>query len=1136
MAQSSRQSALFGVQDWKTFYETYNQADFRSYDYETLRKAFIDYLRLLYPENFNDYTESSEFIALLDLIAFMGQGLAFRADLNARENFIDTAERRDSVIKLANLVSYTPKRNLTAQGYLKVTSVQTTQNVTDLNGINLSNLIILWNDPANPDWLEQMNTIFNAAMINTQRIGRPGNVSEILGVTTSEYTLQISPNALPIIPFTSVINGQSMNFELCSVSSVDSNTIYELPPAPTGRFNMLYRNDKLGYGSPSTGFFFYFKQGSLQNYDFTLQQQIANQNIAIGNIQGVNNTDTWLYQFNADGTRTPWKKVDNIYADAYLQTENSLRKIYSVNSGFNDTVSYVFGDGVFSEMPVGNFRAYVRSGNALTYTIDPNEMNGITVAFTYIDRTGKPQTLTIGLTLTTVVSNAQAREPLSEIKQRAPTRYYTQNRMVNGEDYNNFPYTLYSSIIKSKAINRSSVGVSKNLDLLDPTGKYSSINSFGSDGALYQSDAEGYLTLTINNTSDIIAFFSDTLTSVLALNRANQYYIQNYPRYTVTSVVNPITPATSVVYWNTSTVNAGTETGYFYTVNGSLQIPISIGTFSTSNTKYVTTGAICKFVAPSGYYFDSSNRLVSGIPGPTDSSYIWSTVLNVVGDGSNNGGGSFANGSGPVTLNGYVPAGAILNQVIPVFGNVIPNDVIQEGVIRMELQQNFTLLFDNSLLINQDRWSIGSYSDSSYFVKFTSLGNNRYSVSYRSLVYYFGSVSEIRFTDTRNTMVYDPFSGKIIQDFINVLNINTQPNSTTSLGRDYKINILGQTIQSDGYVNDFEVEVATTDVNNRQLILNPDFFNEITGYTPGSSNIGIYTFFETVQDPSNLTRRYLISSSDVVYSYSTLTQIETVKYDYPVGQLFYAYNEVNTSTGEVGIFYKSVQVPTSIVPNYNMVAQTQYLMLPGRQGVSFQYRHNSNNTNRIDPVTTNIIDLYVVTQSYYTAYTNYIQDTTNTIPEPNMPTITELTEEYPQVQNYKMLSDSVILNSVVFKPLFGPKAAPALRGTIKVVKNSSTNASDSEIKSAVLSAMNTYFNINNWNFGDTFYFSELSAYLHSECGELISSAVLVSNNPNMPFGDLYEIKCLPYEIFVNAATSNDVQVVAALTPAELQVR
>lgn len=1128
MATSSRQSALFGLNDWKTIYQTFQQADFRSYDYETLRKAFVDYLRVYYPETFNDYTESSEYIALLDVIAFMGQGLAFRGDLNARENFIDTAERRDSVIKLANLVSYTPKRNLAGQGYLKVTSISTTQNITDINGTNLSNITVLWNDPANPNWLEQMNTIWNATLINTQKIGRPGNVQDILGVTTSEYAIQIAPNALPIVPFTSAVNGQSMNFELCSVTSVDQDYIYELPPAPNQRFNMLYRNDKLGFGSPETGFFFYFKQGTLTNYDFTLQQQISNQNIDIGDIQGVNNTDTWLYQLNQNGVRTLWKKVDNIYADAYLQNESSMRKIYSVNSGFNDTVSYVFGDGVFSEIPVGNFRAYVRASNALTYTIEPNEMSNISVAFTYIDRTGKAQTLTVGLTLPLSVNNAQARETLANIKQRAPTRYYTQNRMVNGEDYNNFPYTLYSSIIKSKAINRSSVGVSKNLDLLDPTGKYSSTNSFGSDGAIYQSDAEGFLALTINNTSDIISFFTNDLASVLSLNKANQYYIQNYPRYTVTSLNNPTTPANQIVYWKTSTVDTSTETGYFYTKTGALNIPISIGTFASTNVKYITTGALMKFLAPTGMYFDSQNRLKSGIPGPGDSTTMWATVLNVVGDGSNNGEGSFANGTGPVKVNGYVPDGAILGTVIPVFDNIIPNTLIQEAIIRMELNQNFTLVFDNSLLINQQRWSIAKFDNPNYFVKFTSTANGRYTITYRALSYYFGSVADTRFTLNRNEIVYDPFSGKIVQDFINMLSINTQPNSNLALGKDYKVNIVGQTTMSDGYINDFEVEIAATDVNNRQIILDPDYFNEVTGYVNGGSNIGVYVFFETVEDPINLSRKYIVPSENINYAYSTLTQIETVKYDFPEGQVFYAYGE--------GVFYKSEQNPTSIVPNFVMTPQVQYSVMPGRQGLNFQYRHNSNNTNRIDPVTTNIIDLYVVTQSYYTAYQNYIQDTTGTIPEPSRPTMNELNQDYGQVQNYKMLSDSVILNSVVFKPLFGPKADSALRGTIKVVKSSTTTASDSEIRSAVLSAMNNYFNVNNWDFGDTFFFSELSAYLHAECGELISSAVLVSNDPEKPFGDLYEIKCLPYEIFVNAATSDDVLVVPALTPAELQVR
>ena len=1123
MATSSKQSALFGINDWKTIYQTFSEADFRSYDYETLRKSFIDYLQLYYPETFNDYVESSEFIALLDIIAFMGQGLAFRNDLNARENFIDTAERRDSVIKLANLVSYTPKRNIAAQGYLKVTSLSTTQNISDINGTNLSNQTILWNDPANPNWLEQFNTIINATLIDTQKIGKPGNVRDLLGVTTAEYTMAIPNTSLPIVPFESTVDGVSMGFELVSASSIGEDYIYEIPPAPSGLFNVLYRNDKLGFGSPETGFFFYFKQGSLTTYDFSFQQQISNQTADI-DVQGINNSDTWLYQILENGNLLPWTQVENVYADAYLQTESSSRSIFSVDSRFNDQVTYVFGDGVFSAIPVGNFTAYVRAGNALSYTIDPIEMSGVSVTFTYLSRLNKFETITFNLELPLPVTTAQQREPLDQIKLRAPTRYYTQNRMVNGEDYNNFPYTLYSSIIKSKAINRSSIGVSKNLDLLDPTGKYSSTNSFGNDGALYQDDSNGFLSLTINTTSDIIAFFTDTLSNVLSLNRATQYYIQNYPRYSL-----PSSPANQVVYWKTSSVDTGAESGYVFTVSGSAEQPQNVGSFTTTNLKYVTAGAILKFNAPDGYYFDlETNRLVSGIAPSNENTYIWSTVLSVIGDGSNNGNGSFANGAGPIKVNGYVPSGAILAQVIPVFDNSLSTNLIQECLIKMELQQNFSLVFNNSLLVNQERWTISSFNDSNYFVKFQSTGANTYTVTYKALTYYFGSVADTRFTYSPNELVYDPFSGKIIQDFINVLAVNRQFGSNLPLGFDIKMNILGQTVESDGYVNDFQVEVATTDVNNRQLILNPDYFNEITGFQNNNLNVGVYVFFETVQDPINLTRQYIIPSDSVVYTYPNKSQVEVNKYDYPLGTLFYAYAE--------NIFYKTIQDQTKTTPVYILTEQIQYSMKPGRQGLSYQYRHNSNNTARIDPVTTNIIDLYVVTQAYYTAYQNWIVDTTNTISKPIKPTIGELQQEYGEIQNYKMLSDSVILNSVVFKPLFGAKADPALRSTVKVVKAPGVNASDSEVRSAVLAAMNNYFNINFWDFGDTFYFSELTAYLHANVGELISSVVLVPNDPTMSFGDLYEIRCMPYEIFVNAATANNVVVIPALTPSELQVR
>jgi hypothetical protein len=1123
---------LFGVNDWKTIYQTFRQADFRNYDYETLRKSFIDYLRTYYPETYNDYIESSEFIALLDVMAFMGQGLAFRNDLNARENFIDTAERRDSVIKLANLVSYTPKRNIAAEGYLKVVSVSTTQNITDLNGQNLSNIPILWNDPANPNWLEQFNTIINATLVDSQKLGKPGNVAELLGITTSEYSIAIPQGSLPIAPFSSVVDNIKMNFELVSVTSVDQPYVYEIPPSPNGRFNMLYRNDKLGFGSPNTGFFFYFKQGTLNTYDFVLQEQIANQNVEIGTIEGVNNTDTWLFQLNDNNdNRIQWKKVESVYADAYLQTESSQRTIFSVDSRFNDQVTYVFGDGVFSKIPVGTFRAYVRSGNALTYTIDPSEMLGLTVAISYVSRLGRQETLTVGLQLTEPVSTAQERENIVDIKQRAPTRYYTQNRMVNGEDYNNFPYTLYSSIIKSKAVNRSSIGVSKNLDLLDPTGKYSSILSIGNDGGLWRDKEDNFISFTFDSVSDIMFFLTQTLTNNLGQVEAYQYYTTYYPRYNAKTNSDDLN-----IYWKIAVVEGNTVNGYVTNYPALTKNALSTGIYTTTNLKYFTQGALLKITAPEGKYFDSNFRLVNGIPSASDTTYYWTTVLSVIGDGANAGEGLFPNGTGPITLNGYVPTGAIISQIIPAFSNDLPTNIILEAKQRLELNESFSLVFNNKLKIDEDRWTIRPVDAENSFVKFTSQNlPNTYLVSVKQLKYYFGSVDDVRFSFPLNELVYDPFSGTILRDNINVLGINTIADTSAPLAKNYEMNITGQTIESDGYINDYEVIVSTTSRNNETLITNPDFFTEITGFQYVEGNDGFFTdatnrnryvFFETIQDAINLTRQQILPSSAVIYSYATKEEIEIIKYEYPVGTLYYAYG--------TNQFYKTFQDTNVNTQSYTLTEVFGYSIMYGRQPLTYKYTHNSNNTVRIDPATTNIIDMYLVTQSYYTAYQNYIQDTTGTILEPPKPSMTELNAEYELLQNFKMVSDSMILNSVTFKPLFGPKAAKSLQGTIKIIKNSTTTASDSEIRSAVLTAMNTYFNIQNWNFGDTFYFSELSAYLHNQIGDFVSSAVIVPNDPNETFGDLYEIKCQPYEIFVNAATANDVVIIAALTPDELK--
>ena len=1150
MATTTRQTAIFGVEDWKQIYQTYREADFQSYDFETLRKSFIDYLRLYYPETFNDYIESSEFIALLDVMAFMGQALAFRTDLNTRENYIDTAERRDSVVRLANLVSYTAKRNTAAEGYLKVFNVTTTENVVDYNGVNLANITVNWADPTNVDWQEQFTAIINASLVDSQRVGRPGNRQTILGVRTDEYGINLVSGFLPVIPYNATVDGVSMPFEAVTSTSIGRDYVYEPPPVPDTTFNVLFRNDQLGFQSANTGYFFLFKQGVLQNQDFNLAERIANRTVDI-NIEGVNNQDRWLFQLDNIGTISrEWQFVENVYTAAE-QRSNALQAIYAVTSRANDQITMVFGDGVFSEIPVGVFRAYVRASNGLQYIINPEEMQNVVLPISYTDRNGNLQTITFTCGITRPVSNSQAREPIAEIKQRAPARYYTQNRMVNGEDYNLFPYTQYNSIIKSKALNRASIGTSRYLDLVDNTGKYSSTNTFSSDGALWLQSILPTILFSYTNRNDIADVITNQVQPDIGNATMRQFYYANFPRITSSTQPAGITWLAGYT-WNQSTTLANETTGYFRnTVTSSTfpgGTPIPVGATTTTMFKYVIPGSLIRFVPPVGYYFDRNNRLVQGTATRADERMeIWASPQQIVGDGYNGGVGNLSSGAGPVTINNFVPTGAIVDTIIPLFVTDLPNALEQDMAEQMLLFRNFGLGYDNNgditgtpytwYLItstnldayssaNPAAWSqqyagntSGANLDASWLVQFV-VQNQNYTITFRGLSYNFGSVLQTRFFFYENQLVYDSRTGTVIKDFINVLAVNTKPDSTESLPGDIYTTIIDQPIQSDGYVDDFQVLVSYRDSDNDGVPDNPDFFDEIVG--PISSS-GPYVFLQQTVDFDNLERYLLVEQGRVIYDYGTLDEIELAKTEWTPGQVFYAYAE--------SAFY---ELSISVTGVRTLVAVSGWLARSGRQDLYFQYRHNSPLTNRIDPGSTNIVDLYVVTLSYYTAYQNYLRDTTGTVTEPQRPTIDELSTDYQALQDYKMISDNIVVNSVVFKPLFGPKAAAELRATIKVIRAQNSTASTSEIKSSVLAEMNAYFSIDKWNFGDTFYFSELAAYLHSQLGSIISSVVLVPLDQQKSFGDLYEIRSQPNEIFANGATIDNIDVIEALTSANLR--
>lgn len=1124
MAISTRQSSMLAAEDWQKVYQTFKEADFQSYDFETLRKSMIDYLRLYYPEDFNDFIESSEYVALIDLIAFLGQSLAFRGDLNARENFIDTAARRDSILKLARLVSYVPKRNIAANGLLKIIAVTTTESIYDSDGISLMGMPIYWNDAANSNWLEQYVTVLNSCVVSSQRIGKPGNSAVINGIKTDEYQLNTANNTVSVFPFSSTIEGVNLPFEIVGCSSTSSVNLYETAPNSKNKFNLVLRNDKLGNNSVNTGYFAYFKQGILSTKVLPLTEGIPNRVVNL-DVSNINNTDVWLFKINSAGDIIEeWAQVPAIAGNniAYSNLSNINRKIFQVVSRADDQIDLVFGDGVFAEIPQGNFKIYYRTSVGINYKITPAEIQNKSISVKYLSKTGRVETLTLTCSLQSTVVNASARETSEEIRQRAPQQYYTQNRIVTGEDYNIFPFTAFSNIIKVKAVNRTSSGISRYLDVVDSAGKYSSTNIFGSDGWLYSDETLGNFNFEFTTNNDILKVLRENVNKVLRNKEMRNFYYEKFAPFTATNL-----------FWTASTVQTNQTTGYFVDPT---QRPQQLGNFASDVRQYIRPGCLLKFTAPAGQYFDAGGYIRAGKPTRQhDRLEIYTAVMTVVEDGANQGTGVLDDGSGPVVLNEIIPTGAILTEINATFSTALSTLTEQTLIANIGLYRNFGLRYDivnneykiikiedldsgSAFSMAQAGDTSGTSKDASWVIRFETNGI-LYNVMYRQLNFVFESKMETRFYFDPTLRIFDPKTAQVITDYIKVLGVNSAPDSLTALGSDYDLQVHGTFLELDGFSDNTRIKVTYTDTDQDSVPDQIDFFKKIVDPTVNAKHK--YVFFRSTTDSFGHTRFAPIDTELVLTDYATKELIQPLLNNFNPNQLFF------TPTTKKFYILKITNMVRSLEEVTSMIYRS------GRGNLRYQYRHNSPGNRRIDPSPNNLIDLYVLTKNFNAEYRAWLLDNTGKVAKPIPSTSEDLRLEFGALDSYKPVSDTLLYSAATFKPLFGAKAIPELRATFKVIKNPTINVSDSEIKSKMIEAINTYFDIGNWEFGDTFYFSELSSYLHQIMVPTVASIILVPQNENMQFGSLYQVNSEPHEIVVSAATVDNIEIISAVTASQL---
>ena len=1127
MSSIDRQNNLLITEDWKKIYQSFKNADFQSYDFENLRRTMITYLRTNYPEDFNDYIESSEYLALVDLIAFLGQSIAFRVDLNARENFLELAERRDSVLRLARLISYNAKRNIPAKGLLKFTTVRTTETVVDSNGRNLAGQVITWNDPSNTNWLDQFTKVMNAAMPATQQFGNPAAKADIYGIPTNQYRFQGANTDVPVYAFSKSIAGKSMNFEITSTTFSGEEFIYEEAPRVGNSPACIYRDDGKGAASINTGFFFNFTQGTLNAGAFTISQPSTNESIDIAT-QNINNTDVWLYRLNQAGAEAElWTKIPELTGNnvIYNSLNKSIKNIYAVVTRTGDAVSLAFSDGTFGTLPLGDFRTYYRISNGLSYIINPADIRNISISIPYTSRKGQTETLTVTLSLVSTVSNAEASETNAYIKANASATYYTQNRMITAEDYNISPLSVNQQVAKIKSVNRTSSGISRYFDLKDPTGKYSSTNLFGNDGVIFQESYTLPIKFKYATKVDIEGIIYNKIIDIIKNADLRNFYYSNFINFLSTSL--------NIVWYN-KTTDTTSSTGYVGELNDIRPYPV--GSFTSTDLKYLTANSLVKFTAPTGYYFDLKDLNALKLGDATlsgRSSYVWAQVISVNANGTAAGTGTLSSGLGPITLNQVIPSRAQITQIIPKLSLSISSSVITTmidliysnrpfGLRYDATDQSWKIIFENNLdstsgfsLSNQGSVS-NIKNDASWILLFTT-DNDFYTITTRLLRYVFESDDEIRFFFEDSEPVYDSTSNSVVKDLINVLSINTKPGLTGKpFTQDLKWDIVSSFNGLDGYIDNKKIVVSFQDSDNNAIVDNPQLFLDIVDYQNVQNSFIVQEKYAISAGQNDY--RYRNNSDNKVRFFATQSSIGSLS-QYTDGQYFYF---ADTGVVKQLNLAKSLLVPT-----------LDYKVYVGRDNLKFQYIHRADYESRIDPGASNIMDIYVLTKSYDTLFRQWLDGSTTIKPLP--PSSAELYNLIaPKLNLIKSISDEIVYHPVTYKLLFGASSTIDLQASFKVTKSLNSVVSDNDIKSRTITAINQFFTLDNWNFGDIFYFTELSTYVMTQLAPDITNFIIVPRQDGSYFGSLFEIKCPSDQIFISSATVDDIDIITGITSGNIK--
>jgi len=98
------------------------EINYLSKDFDSIKSDLIDYVKRHFPSDWRDFNDASGGMAILELIAYVGDILTFNIDRQVNEAYINRAVETKNIISLAQNFGYTPKNTTPAIVNLSVSA------------------------------------------------------------------------------------------------------------------------------------------------------------------------------------------------------------------------------------------------------------------------------------------------------------------------------------------------------------------------------------------------------------------------------------------------------------------------------------------------------------------------------------------------------------------------------------------------------------------------------------------------------------------------------------------------------------------------------------------------------------------------------------------------------------------------------------------------------------------------------------------------------------------------------------------------------------------------------------------------------------------------------------------------------